>query len=251
MRTASERATEERDFWVGLAQHWNRDTSAELWSDRRPSEKAVVIFHDPREDLNRRATRWNHQLPGTDLASIALFAAGLAAAEADSWDRDIGDIATRAYEDRRFLVGDRLIHWAIPWLDTVGRCYSAYEALAHGDRNDLLHLAEEMRVAPALAGQEGLSLEGEDSYGPVEMTPGPQWLRSLWSGALILDPTAPSTGETLGPDLRLIYDSSGMRWSGFATRYEGSARLWLDLADRARRTVAAIDSGRLIPLSGS
>lgn len=250
MRTASDRATDERDFWVGLAQHWDRANSAEVWSDRRPSEKAVVIFHDPTEDLNRRASLWNHQLSGTDLGSLALFAAGLAAAEGDAWERGIGDIATRAYEDRRFLVGDRLVHWAVPWLDTVGRCYPAYGDLAHSDCRDLLQLAEEMRVAPALAGQEGLQLEGEDAYGPVEMEPGDQWLRSLWSGALILDAAAPSEASP-EPDLSFIYDSSAERWKGFATQHVGSARLWLDLAARAQRTAEALTSGQLILRWGS
>jgi hypothetical protein len=232
MPTASDLALEERDFWLEMTDRWTNGFAPELWEDRPPTEKDVVVFFDPGPDLARRASEWGHDLPDVDLASLAAFASGLADLEAGSWSSDEPDLATRAYEARRFLLGDRLIHWAVPWLDVVGRRYPKYEDAAHHDRDTLLKLADVMRLAPELPGREGLLVEGEDSFGPMEVPAGEPWTSSLWSGALILE----GVGEN--DDLTAYYEAAATRWGDLATRHPGSAQLWLDLAVRARATAS-------------
>jgi hypothetical protein len=232
MPTASDLALEERDFWLDLAGRWGPKDASDLWADRPPKEKAVVVFFDPGPDLNRRAAEWGHELPDVDLPSLSAFASGLADLEAESWLTDKPDLATRAYEARRFLVGDRVLHWAVPWLDAVGCCYPAHEEPAFSDRDTLLGLADIMRVSPELPGVEGLLVEGEDSLGPNENLEGSAWSSSLWSGALILD----AMGEIA--DLAAFYETAAAHWSDLADRHPGSAQLWLDLAARARHTAS-------------
>ncbi|MGB8360513.1 MAG: hypothetical protein WCE80_03870 [Acidimicrobiia bacterium] len=234
MPTASELALEERDLWFDLAGRWSRRYSPEVWDDRPPTEAAVVVFFDPMPDLSRRASVWGHDLPGADLASLAAFASALADLEGDSWSSEKPDLATRAYETRRFLLGDRVIHWAVPWLDAVGRSYPAHHDAAHHDRDALLGLADVMRVAPELPGAEGLQVAGEDSFGPTEIVAGEAWVGSLWSGALTLD------GMSEMGDSAEFYVAAATKWAELADRRPGSAQLWLDLAARARRTASAI-----------
>ena len=109
----------EAEQWIELARRWRRET----WDDVVPSEHAVVGFFDPGSDLDRRARQWSHQFTGYELADLAAFSAGLAAAEADGWETGDHPLATRAYTARRMLLSDRLLHWAVPWLDAMGRCY--------------------------------------------------------------------------------------------------------------------------------
>lgn len=235
--TASERARVEADCWAELAEHWTRAEVAELWTERPPTEKATIVFYDPSQDIARRAGEWGHELEGDDLSSLALFAAGLAAAEERGWDEGTPDMATRAYEARRFLLRDRIASWAIPWLDTVGGGYSQYRDQAHHDRDMLLRLGDEARIAPALPGSEGIFIEGEDSYGPVG--PGnhwPAWTGSLWSGAVILREN-PSSGWV---DL---YEQAVKRWAYLGAEHAGSAQLWLDLSERAANTAVRLRSG--------
>ncbi|MDX1449691.1 MAG: hypothetical protein R3246_11590, partial [Acidimicrobiia bacterium] len=73
-----------------------------------PSEAAVVRSFDPADDLHRRARAWGHELEHHRLDALALFAAGLALAEADAWTEDRRDEAMRAFVDRRHLVSDRI-----------------------------------------------------------------------------------------------------------------------------------------------
>ena len=163
--------------------------------DRPPTEKDTVIFYDPTEDIARRTGEWGHDAESDDLSSLAHFAAALAVTEAAAWEESTLDLATRAYESRKFLLGDRIAPWAIPWLDAVGRCYPRYRDQAHLDRDILLRLADEARIAPKLPGTEGIFMEGEDSYGPVEPeSHWPEWSGSLWSGAVVL-----RTGLSSGP----------------------------------------------------
>ena len=126
-----------------------------------------MVVNDPAADLDRRAQEWEHQLADHSLGAIAAFAASLAATEGDAWDDGHLDIATRAYEARRFLLADRVIHWAVPWLLAAGETEKS---------QFLLDLGDVMRVAPVLPGREGLILEGEDSYGPLQQR------GSIWSG---------------------------------------------------------------------
>lgn len=230
MLTASERAGAEADYWAGIAEHWRQVGIPELWADRPPTEKDVVLFHDPALDIARRASDWGYAVEGDDLSSLALFAAGLAVAEERAWDEGTPDIATRAYEARRFLIGDRIVHWAIPWLDAVGRSYPGYGEVAFSDRDLILGLADEAKVAPAAPGPEGLFVDGEDSYGPIEpATSWSQWTESLWSGGVVLQ-----TDRSL--NLIGFYDRAVGRWSGHAEKHPGTAQLWIDLSERAARS---------------
>ena len=238
MPTATERATAEKNRWALLSQHWKRSAVPDLWDDRPPTEKDVIRFHDPQQDLTKRASDWGYDLPGFDLSSLATFAAGLASAEAEGWDLEKPDIATRAYEARRFLLGDRIIHWAVPWLDTVGRHYPDHRETANSDRDILLDLADDARVAPVLPGREGIRMTGEDSYGPIQRTqPLERWLSSLWSGAVLLGDDIHSAVS-----LAVVYRTEAGRWSAMAQRYPGTAEIWEDLSLRATTTVRAIDS---------
>ena len=231
MPTATERALAEKELWAGLGDHWSHEAVPELWADRSPTEVDVVVFYDPAANLNRRAGEWGHELPGHDLSSLASFALGLAAAEADAWETGTRDIATRAYEARRFLLADRMVHWAVPWLDTVGRDNDSHRETAHSDRDILLAFGDEMRVAPLTPGREGLHVEGEDSFGPLDHNQRnlPDWIRSVWSGAIVLK--ADSSSDLVG-----LFEDAANRWSQLASDHPGSAQLWVDLSERAART---------------
>lgn len=241
MPTASEASFEEARRWNDLAERWVRNRVGVLWDDRPPTEKAVVVYFDPIEDLRNKALRSGHDLEDTSLPALARFAAELAGDEGRHWAAGEPDLATRAYELRRFLIGDRIVHWAVPWLDTVGRCYPGTREEAHADRDFLLAVADEMRIEPAVSGRVGLVIEGEDSYGRIEMVDAiDRWLSSLWSGHLMLEATWASLrsegGDPSPDELALVYEIAEHRWLGLAERHPGSAQIWLDLATRARRT---------------
>ena len=241
MPTASERSLAEARRWAGLAKRWSREEADVLWDDRPPTERDVIRYFDPIEDLAEKARRSGYQLEDPSLPSLAGFAGDLADSEGRHWRDGDADLATRAYEARRFLVGDRIIHWAVPWLDAVGRCYPGFREDAHGDRDFLLEVADEMRVEPLLPGREGLVVEGEDTFGRIQLVDGlSQWLRSLWSGHLMLEATRASLrSEGTDPSLQtlaLLYEVSASRWLGVAERHSGSAQIWTDLAARAQGT---------------
>lgn len=245
MPTASETSFEESGRWAELAERWSKDRSVRLWNDRPPTEKAVVVYFDPQEDLKSKARRSGHELGDCSLPDLARFAAALARSEGGHWAADEPDLATRAYENRRFLVGDRVVHWAVPWLDAVGRCYPDTRDEAHSDRDFLLAVADEMRVEPILPGRVGLVIDGEDSFGRMEAVGGiDRWLSSLWSGHLMLDATWASLrsrgAEPTSEELALVYEIAEHRWRGLAERHPGSAQIWLDLAARARRTAGSL-----------
>jgi hypothetical protein len=219
-----------------------------VYEDRAARERDVVVYFDPAEDLERRWSEFDAGGPTPDLDGLARCARDLAEREADAWSRDIPDLAMRAYHARRNLVGDRILHWAVPWLEAVGRCYPSHRETAHADRDWLLGIGDEMRVLPAFAHGEGLSLPGEDSFGPVAVRePWTAWIRSLWSGRLMLDATFRSMGcdpedpgGDMASDLILLYEASAARWRTVAGESPGSAGLWNDLAARADRTAAAL-----------
>jgi len=236
MPTATERAAAEKNLWALLSERWTRSAVPDLWNDRPPTEKDVIRFHDPQQDLMRRAENWGYNLLDTDLSALATFAAGLALAEAEGWETEKPDLATRAYEARRFLLGDRIIHWAVPWLDAIGRHYPDHRDAAHWDRDILLDLADEARVAPALPGREGIRVSGEDSYGPVDLNqPQEKWLDSLWSGTVLLGDEYEST-----MDLAVLYRGEAERWSAMATDHPGAAEVWGDLSLRATATAGTL-----------
>jgi hypothetical protein len=239
----------EAEQWIELARRWRRET----WDDVVPSELAVVGFFDPGSDLDRRARQWGHQFTGRELADLAAFSAGLAAAEADGWETGDHPLATRTYTARRMLLGDRLLHWAVPWLDAMGRCYPQRREAAFESRDVLLAFGDRLRPTPVLTGSEGLVPPGEDSFGPTGVDADlDRYLRSVWSGVVVLDATVRSLtagqgrGDLLGDpgrerDLATLYDVAAARWRGFIPRHPGSARLWADLADRAERTAGALN----------
>lgn len=257
---AAAAARTEAAQWVGLSREWTPDRHPDLWDDLPPTESVVVRYYQPDQDLERRARHWGYQFTGSDLADLCRLGAALALAEADAWERDEPHIATRAYEDRRFLLGDRLLHWAVPWLDAAARCHPGERSRAEPARLSLLELGDRLRPAPALtSGTEGLFAPGEDSFGPLE-TPAdlPDFMLSVWSGRVVMKATLDSLGGTdagarsvpghwlsdpaMRTLLQYMYQVAGPRWDRMATENPGSARLWHDLAGRARRTAATLAS---------
>ncbi len=206
MNAAAAAARAEAEVWAGLA-------GAGL---AEVTEADVVRFHDPGADLDRRAATWGHRLAGHHLAELARFAAALAMAEAGAWQADEPHVATRAYEDRRHLLGDRIAHWAVPWLDATGE---------HAARDALLELGDRLRPAPRLTGVEGTVPPGEDEYGPLEPdVPLADLLGSVWSGMVggAADPAG--------------YEQAAARWEQLAAAHPGTAALWQALARRAAAT---------------
>lgn len=224
---AAAAARHEAGEWAAVAGHARRVGGI----DPPPTELAVVRFHDPAEDLDRRSALWNHRLESHDLAALARFAAGLAAAEADAWEGEARDVALAAFTERRYLVADRLIHWAVPWLYAVAtEDPSATPALRR-----LLELGDVLRPAPRQARGEGVHPPGEDSYGPVDLPVDDRLLRSVWSGVVWVRANRPAAGPRSEPSAG-AYRSWSRRWTDLAAAHEGTAGLWLDLAARAERT---------------
>lgn len=193
------------------------------------SELALTGF-DPSHDLEKRTRRWSHVLVDHSARSLALYAAGLARAESDAWARDEPIIATQALSDRRFLFGDRLVHWVVPWLLPVARGGEALAQTASSIVDRLLALGDRHRPAPALTGSEGLFPPGHDSIGVltdvVDVT-------SLLSGWVFRH--EPSS------DPAPMYGAAVQIWRALAVDHAGTSQLWLDLSMRARRSAGIID----------
>jgi hypothetical protein len=234
MPTASERAADEAERWHGIASRWSPQQMPDIYEDVAPSELAVVAFYDPMDDLERRTSDWGFALKRPHLDELSRFASFLAEAEARAWAGDVPDLAVRAYESRRLLLGDRITHWAVPWLDAVARWYPERGETARRDRDTILEIADEMRIAPALTGSEGLVVPGEDAFGPIVAdVPLNRYLHSLWSGEVLLAPAIDP------PDVAL-YEAARDRWASLADGHSGSAQLWLDLANRADQTAGSL-----------
>lgn len=197
--------------------------------------------YNPAGDLTRRGREWGLGVLAADLASLCRFAAALAETEATGWAEERPEVATRAYESRRFLLGDRIAHWAVPWLDVAGRCHPDVRVEAHRARDGLLELGDRSRVAPAIAGHEGITLPGEDSFGPIDHD---RPVGSLQTGTVMLEATWDSLGgeDADTEDLATLYETAAHRWSSLADAHPGTARLWLDLAGRAERTATSLRS---------
>ncbi len=232
MTSAAEGARDEADLWASLI-----DAEPEEWDDVPATESATVGFFDPTEDLAARTARWSHTLPDTHLGSIAAFAAGLAVAEADAWERDEPHIATRAFEDRRFLVSDRVIHWAVPWLDALAAAYPQLRDRALDQRTVLLELGDRLRPAPALTDTEGTVPDGHDSIGPLDP---PGALGTVRTGLVMMRPTRQHA--TTDTELAELHDSAAARWRGLAWQHKGTEQLWIDLVERAEATAARLRS---------
>ncbi len=185
-----------------------------------PAE-ADVTGVDSAAELARRGDRWSYRFVRGDLAEVCLFVAGLAVAEAEAWDDDDPVIATRAHEDRRFVAGDRIVWWAVPWALEVNPDVAEM----------LLQLGESLRVAPALVGTEGLVVPGHDTLGPLEPDRSfDEWLATILSG-VVLHGRRPTVD---------VYRTAGAGWTAMATQWPGTAQIWIDLAARAARTAATL-----------
>ncbi|NND85277.1 MAG: hypothetical protein HKN46_09040 [Acidimicrobiia bacterium] len=132
--------------------------------------------------------------------------------------------------DRRFLLGDRILHWAVPWMIAVGE--PASDAL-----DALLRLGDLHRPEPELSGNEGLTPPGEDRFGPLEPVP----LSSMLVGAVVLESVADDWGTTRDglragevPDAAIPWLRGHVdMWGRLRSAHPGSAALWRDLAGRA------------------
>lgn len=223
---AAANARAEAGEWALIADLADLLTQGE---DIAPTELIVTGF-DPTADLERRTRGWSHTLPDHSLASLARFAAGLAEAEADAWARGDPSVATRAASDRRFLMGDRIVHWAVPWLVSLGVAEPASgpEAVAVVQR--LLALGDRHRPAPALVGSEGLFPPGCDSLGTLPDGLDPSTFVNGW---LFADPRA-----ELGPE---PFEAAAALWADLAGAHPGTAQLWKDMASRAQAALRLFD----------
>lgn len=241
--TAAARAADEARAWAGVA----AAVAGLPPVTPGPSEAEVVVFHDPAADLERRTGRWRHHLADHSLVSLAEFAAGLAAAEAEAWEHGPPDLAVGAYVARRHLASDRILHWAVPWLLAVSGLHHGAASAAE----TLLTIGDRLRPAPGEARGEGLHPPGEDSLGPLHPDVATSTLLgSLWSGAVFVvaaprgsSDDASRSGAVLPAPSPAAYRAYAGRWAGLASAHEGTAALWNDLARRAAATARLLDAG--------
>lgn len=250
---AAQAATAEAETWIDLAVEWSAESHFHVWDDIPGSELDVVRLYDPAKDLHRRMSKWSYPVGMLDFSDLARFAAGLAQAEADAWETDRAHVATQAYAERRFLVADRIMPWAVPWFDAIVRAHPEESDGAAAAKATLLAIGDKMRPAPALSGSEGLVVPGFDGFGPLAPdAPSYEFLLSLWSGSVIsladlstarhgrverrlIEPTWLTDSDTTRA-FSNHYDQAALRWESVAVDHPGTAQLWLDLASRARQT---------------
>lgn len=250
---AADTAAAESATWANIAQRWAGEANPDVWDDLPGSEALVIPDVDVRDDLERRARRWGYPLADGNLGDVAMFAAALARAEADAWNADDGVLATQAYEERRFLAADRIVPWAVPWLLAVTRCFPESRDDATDAAVALLRIGEQHRLAPSLAGDEGLRPPGHDGYGPsTEPQEIVDRICSLWGGIVVFRRSLISiSGEEIGarrPGARWLtdaglrsniatwYEIGAARWRCLAEQHPGTGAYWLDLARRASET---------------
>lgn len=248
--SAAEAAAAESAIWAGVAERWTRDGNQGIWEDLPGAEAGVIPEVNPRGDLERRARQWGYLLEEGDLGDVALFAAGLAMAEAEAWESGDGVLATQAFEERRFLAAERIVPWAVPWLLAVARCFPEARSDATDTAERLLEIGERHRLAPVLSGEEGIFLPGHDGYGSADQ-PGElaDRIGSLWGGMVVFRRSLVSiSGEELTArrprdrwmgdadfrsNISSWYEVGAVRWRRLAERHPGTSRYWLDLARRA------------------
>ncbi len=251
--SAVDAARRESAIWTNVAERWHPDRNREIWDDLPGAERAVIPEVDPLSDLRRRADRWSYPLTRGDLADVSLFAAALARTEQESWSSDDGVVATQAYEERRRLAGDRILPWAVPWLRAVARWFPEHRVDATATTEQLLEWGDRNRPAAALTATEGLFLPGHDGYGPVGVDHSLEYrVGSLWGGLVVFrrslesilgqelsnrqfDPAWSESPEFLAT-LVTLYEVTSVRWDRLADRHLGTARYWLDVANRAQAT---------------
>lgn len=221
---AGERAAREAVDWIEIA-GW----ISSLPSHGEVTESALTGF-DPGSDLARRTRRWSYVLPDHAAPSLAIYAAALARAEAEAWERDDPVVATQALSDRRFLLGDRFVHWVVPWMLPIGSTNEAARQVVDA----LLTIGDHHRPAPSLISGEGMFPPGNDSIGPLGHNVDTSSLLSGW-----VFPTEPSS------DLARSYRSAERRWQELAARHPGTSQLWIDLAKRAGRSAERCDAPRV------
>ncbi|MEA2002640.1 MAG: hypothetical protein U9N84_12270, partial [Actinomycetota bacterium] len=100
---AAQTALRESEVWASIAATWHPDLNRDVWDDVPGREAAVIPEVDPVPDLVKRTQRWGYPLGRGDLADLALFAAALAKTEGEAWASGDRSLATRAFEERRYL----------------------------------------------------------------------------------------------------------------------------------------------------
>ena len=245
MPTASDAAAtarREAEAWWDMARRWE-EPPADLLP---PRENEVISEYDVAHDIARRMKSWGHAGGDGGLGDLLAFGASLAATEADAWASEDRVVATSAYADRRFLLGDRILPWAVPWLEAA----TEYVDHAGRDRDLLLSWGDVQRPMPALTAPEGTVVPGHDGYGGLTEDDLTARVRSLTGGLVVFRTTVEGLlgrgfedrGEALGalvaePELVIdLYRAGAERWHRLAADHRGSAAAWRDLADRAERT---------------
>lgn len=256
---AAHSAHSEASTWLEIARAWSARDHPAVWCDVPGAEASVVGLYDPRDDLLGRMKAWGYPSEALDLADLARFAAGLAQAEAEAWTDDRAHVATQAYADRRFLLGDRILHWAVPWLEMVSRWYPESADQAHESRRQLLELGDRHRPAPAMSGTEGLVVPGFDGLGPLDSgVTLAELMLSVWSGVVLSIPQLSEMRHTrliqrvvepqwlhdtkISGHLGSAYRDAARGWDRLTTDHPGSSQLWRDLGHRARQTAARLSA---------
>ncbi len=240
---------------VGEATRWMRVARASAALAARgsmpdPHELGIVGGFDPTRVLVSSMEQWDYRPRSLTLPELARFGGYLAAISADATTRGDDAGARRADIVRRRLLADRVVHWAVPWLDAIVRSEPAVAAAAQEARNLLLGLAETHQAAPVPKGSEGLLVPGFDSYGPIN-TDLSDSLATLRCGDVLGRPVLESIGLGINGyavpltahqalALGRHFMTVQRRWDYLAGRAPGSSQYWRDLAGRARLTTQRV-----------
>lgn len=240
---------------AGEASRWMRITriAAALvarGSMPEPYELGIVGGFDPTRVLVATMEQWEYRPRTLLLPELVRFGGYLAAISADASMSGDETTARRSRAARRRLLADRIIHWAVPWLDAIVRSEPEVAASAREARDLLLELAETHRAAPVPEGSEGLLVPGFDGYGPIH-TDLAEALATLRCGDVLGAPVLEMIGLGLtGYSMPLTtrqalalgrhFVTVQQRWDYLAGRAPGSSQYWRDLAGRARNTAQRV-----------